>query len=92
MSEEDWSHEEGERIPYPYSLDRDGNGGLMPVRIEDGQPWRFTYERPPPITTREDAGVKVRESGMRSNDGTPGSIDDLLGQMKICIGQRMYLP
>ena len=55
------------------------------MRIEDGQPWRFTYgshERPPPpITTREGVGAKVGESGMRSKDGTPGSIDALLGQM-----------
>ena len=83
MSEEDWSDKEGERTPYPYRLDRDTNGGLMPVRIEDGQLWRFTYgsyESPPPrITTREDDVVKVGES-TKSKTGTLGSIDDLLRQ------------
>ena len=83
MSEEDWSDKEGERTPYPYRLDRDTDGGLMPVRIEDGQPWRFTYgsyEPPPPrIITREDDGVKVGES-TKSKTGTLKSINDLLRQ------------
>lgn len=67
----------------------------MPVRLENGQPWRLTYgpcESPPlSIATLEDASVNVGErgvrsreienKGMRSEDRAFGSTGDLLQQM-----------